>query len=229
MLKLKGSGGASSLPTATNWTGYMSILNECPGDGYKLCKEQLHWHQGSVCRLCRNAKAKARYHEKKKLGQAWYQLNYEKHLKQGREQYNKNKNERQERWRKWREENLEWDKHRNSLYGKQHPEIIRAKQAKRRSLKKTQTPKWANIKKIKEIYKEAKKIEEDTGVKMHVDHIYPLSSDWMCGLHVENNLQILTRQENCSKSNLFWPGQLPCQKHSICDIFSKELTDLLDE
>jgi hypothetical protein len=51
----------------------------------------------------------------------------------------------------------------------------------------------------------------------------------MCGLHVENNLQIITGSENTRKGNRVWPGQLDCQKGYIYDIFPKELTDLLDD
>jgi len=39
-----------------------------------------------------------------------------------------------------------------------------------------------------------------------VDHIYPLQSKWMCGLHCEANLQILTESQNASKGNRWWPG-----------------------
>lgn len=40
-----------------------------------------------------------------------------------------------------------------------------------------------------------------TGVKHHVDHIIPLQSDVVCGLHVENNLRVIPATMNIRKSN----------------------------
>jgi hypothetical protein len=64
-------------------------------------------------------------------------------------------------------------------------------------------PKWADTKKIQEIYNECSRISKVTGVLHHVDHIIPLIHDKICGLHVHQNLQILTASENCSKRNKF--------------------------
>lgn len=50
--------------------------------------------------------------------------------------------------------------------------------------------------KIKEIYKEALRLEKETGIKYHVDHIIPLKHG---GLHIATNLQILTATENLKK------------------------------
>ena len=72
--------------------------------------------------------------------------------------------------------------------------MINALQAKRRAMKLRATPKFANLKKIKEIYKNCPK-------GYTVDHIIPLQGNNVCGLHVEWNLQYLTRSENSSKSN----------------------------
>ena len=66
--------------------------------------------------------------------------------------------------------------------------------AKRRAAKLKATPKFANLNKIKEIYKNCPK-------GYHVDHIIPLQGNNVCGLHVEWNLQYLTPSANLSKSN----------------------------
>ena len=38
-----------------------------------------------------------------------------------------------------------------------------------------------------------------------VDHIVPIKSDLVCGLHCLDNFQLLTREQNASKGNRFWP------------------------
>ncbi len=81
-----------------------------------------------------------------------------------------------------------------------------AEQGRRRASKLQATPKWADLDKIKLIYKEAHDLQKLDGIKRHVDHIIPLNHDKICGLHVENNLQILTAEENIQKSNNFEIG-----------------------
>jgi 5-methylcytosine-specific restriction endonuclease McrA len=64
-------------------------------------------------------------------------------------------------------------------------------------------PAWANVIEIRNIYKKAKQLTYETGIKHEVDHIIPSNHPLVCGLHVENNLQILTEHENIKKSNSF--------------------------
>jgi hypothetical protein len=63
------------------------------------------------------------------------------------------------------------------------------------------SPKWRDKEKIKAIYEEARRRTAETGIKYHVDHIYPLQGDLCSGLHVHHNLRIITASENCSKHN----------------------------
>lgn len=65
------------------------------------------------------------------------------------------------------------------------------------------TPLWRDRIKISQIYSEAKRLTEETGIPHHVDHIYPIQSQYGCGLHVHQNLQILPGLENIAKGNKF--------------------------
>ena len=80
-----------------------------------------------------------------------------------------------------------------------------AKDAKRRAAKIERTVSWANEQLIASYYKEAKRLEELTGIQFHVDHIIPLQGKMVSGLHVESNLQLLPAHENLGKSNSFDP------------------------
>jgi len=84
-----------------------------------------------------------------------------------------------ERSRNWRRKNLEYDAYRRSLYVQQ---------------KRNAIPPWADKLKIKEIYLSCPE-------GYHVDHIIPLRGKFVCGLHVETNLQHLPAQDNIRKRN----------------------------
>ena len=77
---------------------------------------------------------------------------------------------------------------------------MRAACARRRAAKLNATPAWADRQAIAAVYAEA------AAKGMHVDHIVPLKSKLVCGLHVPWNLQVLPGPENIRKSNRFWPG-----------------------
>ena len=75
--------------------------------------------------------------------------------------------------------------------------------ARYRAKKQQATPKWVSAVSLAVIYKRAKEISEETGVPHHVDHIVPLNSKLVCGLHVPANLQIIPWYENVRKGNKF--------------------------
>ena len=85
------------------------------------------------------------------------------------------------------------------------PEKKRADNAKRRADETRATPRWADFKAIADIYKRSIFLTEVLGEPYQVDHIVPLNSALVCGLHWEGNLQVLTADENMKKSNTTWP------------------------
>lgn len=88
-------------------------------------------------------------------------------------------------------------------YKQNNPQKARAYIARRRAQKLRATPSWADLKKIEHVYWVANFLSELTGIPHEVDHIHPLLSDKICGLHTHTNLQILTATENRQKSNKF--------------------------
>lgn len=92
-----------------------------------------------------------------------------------------------------------------AAYAKRHPEIFAAKAARRRLITKKACPLWANTFFISEIYDLARLRTLLLGERWSVDHIVPLQSSIVCGLHVENNLRVITEKENSAKHNKYWP------------------------
>lgn len=79
-------------------------------------------------------------------------------------------------------------------------------QGRRNASKANATPSWLSSSHKKEIanfYAMAATLTASTGVRHEVDHIVPLRSEVVCGLHVPWNLRAIPAHENRSKSNSF--------------------------
>lgn len=186
--------------------------------GFKLCRKGLHQYELNL-RQCPECKKQARkhYYEKNKekeknLNKNWKQNNKEKVKEHSRIWYKNNKTKAKLDRKKWYIKNKNKVIERSIKWSKSHPVERASRVARRRALKKHAMPLWANLNEIKKIYARCAQLTKTTGVKHEVDHIYPLQNKYMCGLHVETNLQILTGEQNRTKSNRTWPGQLDCQK-----------------
>ena len=87
---------------------------------------------------------------------------------------------------------------RASAWKKVNKDRVNATVSMRDKRLKDATPPWQTPEQkqqIKDLYLRAKQ----TG--MEVDHIHPLKGDNFCGLHVVWNLQLLSPEENRTKSN----------------------------
>ncbi len=78
---------------------------------------------------------------------------------------------------------------------KQHPDRNAASRMRYHAAQLQRVPAWADHEATKQVYTEAQK------QGLTVDHVYPLRGKLVSGLHVANNLQLLTKTENSSKGN----------------------------
>jgi len=178
----------------------------------------------SECKSCRSAANRARkdadperyaatkraWHEANRDSQllknkAWRETNKERHLASVKAWQTDNQERIAIARRKWRKEN----KHRHANTHKNwcgaNPDLIRAYAAARRAMKLQATPSWANRDAIIEYYEDAVRLSAETGYAWHVDHIVPLKSKFVCGLHCEANLRVIPSIENQMKNNRWWP------------------------
>jgi len=104
------------------------------------------------------------------------------------------------RMREWRLKNAEKVKQLANS-----PEMV-AYRAARRAAERRATPSWANEFFIQQAYEIASVRTKVTGIKWQVDHIVPLKSDRVCGLHWEGNFQVIPAKLNSAKGNRHWPN-----------------------
>lgn len=91
--------------------------------------------------------------------------------------------------RAWKDRNVTW---------------VRADTKSRRRKHREATPLWLSRQhkaEMRNIYRIAITMSKTTGEQYVVDHIVPLRSPMVCGLHVPWNLRVMTQEENLKKSN----------------------------
>jgi hypothetical protein len=136
---------------------------------------------------------------------AWAGKNKERVDKNQAEYRLKNAHLRSAKTRAWCRLNRDKKRKMDSEYRAAHPGMQRARLALRRAIKRHATPSWANSFFISEAYHLAVLRTKALGFPWTVDHIVPLTSKKVCGLHVENNLRVIPGSENSSKGNRHWP------------------------
>lgn len=148
----------------------------------------------TTCRECAKAtvaKWTAENPERKKLNDA----------KRHEKRYQIDADKERARRKIWRESNPTYFR----KYLEENRGAHNARVALRDAIKLKATPAWANFLLISDLYEQARKITSETGVDHEVDHVVPLRSRYVCGLHCESNLRIITKAANRAKRNLYWP------------------------
>ena len=119
--------------------------------------------------------------------------------------YAQNKQHKAEYFKDWRLANAERQRRKIAEWTKLNKARVNARIAKRMAKKFLATPLWADRVAIEAVYEEASRATQETGIRYEVDHIVPLQSNIVSGLHWEGNLQVIPKAENIRKLNRHWP------------------------
>lgn len=100
---------------------------------------------------------------------------------------------------KW-ERDLKKERHLETSrnWKRNNPAKMRAYVNKRRADKDQATPAWFDKEEVDYIYS----LASERGLQ--VDHIVPLKSKYVCGLHVQDNMRCIPASLNRKKSNIYW-------------------------
>ncbi len=147
------------------------------------------------CKKCQNELYLKNKDKIKARSKAYRESNSAKLKEYHHQRYLDNTEEYTKKANEWRRNNperfLEISRARDRRNQKQRNAALSARRAKQ----KNRTPAWADKKEIENFFK-------NCPVGHHVDHIIPINSDFVSGLHVVENLRYVPENENMSKGNM---------------------------
>ena len=101
------------------------------------------------------------------------------------------------------ETGLQPSKESKASWKRRNKASVNQEASRRRKNVRSATPAWADETAIDFVYHAAQVLGDTYGSTPHVDHIVPVNGQRVCGLHVHNNLQLLSRGDNLRKGNRY--------------------------
>lgn len=170
----------------TSWSSRLLFLDHTQ----KLTEKEFN-------KFCRDLKSKDGRAYTCKSCRSNYRKSYNKRAKSQISKYNKQyRLDNLEHIKSYKRNRRDAQREACKKWSRQNPHKVNELAARKRARRKEQTPKWANIKAIREFYKNCPE-------GYHVDHIVPVKGETVSGLHVLANLQYLPASENIRKGNRF--------------------------
>ena len=159
------------------------------------------------CKICRAAAAKAARDENpeaaRKAERSRYEANKASKAASIRRYYEANREQILERNAQRYVKLADRIKVRAKQYRAANPAKVREWNGTRRAIERKACPPWADRKAIAAVYAEAVRLEQETGIPHHVDHIIPLRGKTVCGLHIAENLRAIPAADNLKKGIRF--------------------------
>jgi hypothetical protein len=152
------------------------------------------------------SKAKYRHSAKGKLKNAaskaaWYKANKEAIAEKKRAAYFANAEAIRAERKEYRKNNPEKTRAAVNGWAKKNPTAKLVATRKYQAARLSAVPSWADDVLIARYYMFARFLTEATGIPWEVDHIIPLQSKLVCGLHVQDNLTFMPAAWNTAKGN----------------------------
>jgi hypothetical protein len=174
-----------------------------------------------MCRYHMHRKYQLEHSEELKKYHQDYSIKNEHKLKEDSKDYwDRNRDILIEKKRKQYEENREIVLAQQEVYRSKNREKVSASikaskeknpakyltlAVKRRRLTAQAIPTWYDEGEENKFHFKRMELTTTTGIEHEVDHIVPINSPYVCGLHWHGNMQVITKLENRTKGNLVWP------------------------
>ena len=156
------------------------------------------------CKSCcavRGARYNKTHKEQKRVAAIAYRAENKEVLKEKKRiEYQNNREVIIKRSAQWAKDNKDKVNASANAWAKRNKAQKNAMTNAYRCRKAQRTPVWADLDAIRDWYVQA----ESQGLE--VDHIVPLRGEFVSGLHVEYNMQLLSRRDNASKGNNYQEG-----------------------